>query len=441
MNDFDNVFSERVREVFDTYREDCPAGAWESFSEKTNHKKRGFFVWSRLGWAATIALVISVSSVAVWYSQYSDKGGGSSIVKNEGQLNNQTANDGKGRELASGADVSAVDKGSSAYIEMPDTKKAIPVTEAKAMITSEGLVASEETKAISHDEGQSAGIVQEVVEMKEPVVEVIGSKPEDNHAGQKARIDIPDDFIKSHLEMNEATVEETSDVRKHTFDLGMVLSSMIAYNGGSISDRPGIGGGVLSQYNISDKIGVGSGLIVSHHQYQMAGLFLYKSDMDEALDDLSYGNSYVSESNEDYSITAIDIPLNFTFKPGAKKDKGIFVTMGVSSFVYLDERYSSQMTEVTNTPIYSNQTGEYTSVYTVESYPVEESHKAFSRFDFAKQLNLSLGYLINFDAGSLAIEPYLKLPLAPMTHKNLLIGYGGIGLVFKPHFLKSKKKD
>jgi len=441
MNDFDNVFSERVREVFDTYREDCPAGAWESFSEKTNHKKRGFFVWSRLGWAATIALVISVSSVAVWYSQYSDKGGGSSVVKNEGQLNNQAANDRKGSQLASEADVSAVDKGPSAYIEMPDIKKAIPVPEAKAMTASAGLMASGVTIAISHDEGQNAGIVQEVVELKEPVVEVIDSKPEDNLQEKKTNIVIPDNFIKDHLEMNETTSEELVVEKNHSFDMGMVLSSMIAYNGGSISDRPGIGGGVLSQYNISDEIGVGSGIIVSHHQYQMAGLFLYKSDMDEALDDLTYGNSYVSESNEDFSITAIDIPLNFTFKPGAKKDKGIFVTLGVSSFVYLEERYSSQMTEVTNTPVYSNETGEYTSFYTVESYPVEESHKAFSRFDFAKQLNLSLGYLINFDAGSLAIEPYLKLPLAPMTHKKLLMGYGGIGLVFKPHFLKSKKKD
>ncbi|NLF41343.1 MAG: PorT family protein, partial [Bacteroidales bacterium] len=236
-------------------------------------------------------------------------------------------------------------------------------------------------------------------------------------------------------------VEEPSVVKKHYFDLGMVLSSMIAYNGGSISDRPGIAGGVLSQYNISDKIGVGSGIIVSHHQYQMAGLFLYKSDLDEEMDNLTYGNSYVTESNEDFSITAIDIPLNFTFKPGTRKDKGIFFTMGVSSFVYLDERYSSQMTEFTNNPVYNNETGDYTSVYTVESYPVEENHKALSRFDFAKQLNLSFGYLINFDAGSLAIEPYIKLPLAPMTHKDLLMGYGGIGLVFKPHFLKNKKKD
>ncbi|NLF41975.1 MAG: hypothetical protein GX587_04710, partial [Bacteroidales bacterium] len=169
MNDFDNVFSERVREVFDTYREDCPAGAWESFSEKTNHKKRGFFVWSRLGWAATIALVISVSSVAVWYSQYSDNGGGSNVVKNEGRLNNQAANDGKGSKLASQADVSPVDKGSSAFVEMPVIKEETPVLEEKTLIVAEVSVASEDPKSTNHTEGQRAGVVQEDVEKEDPV--------------------------------------------------------------------------------------------------------------------------------------------------------------------------------------------------------------------------------------------------------------------------------
>ena len=67
---------------------------------------------------------------------------------------------------------------------------------------------------------------------------------------------------------------------------------------------------------------------------------------------------------------------------------------------------------------------------------IKESEKinAFQRFDFARLLNLSVGYVINYDNADLIVEPFIKYPLGNLTSRNIQMGMGGISLKysFKP---------
>ena len=126
------------------------------------------------------------------------------------------------------------------------------------------------------------------------------------------------------------------------------------------------------------------------------------------------------------SLTGLDVPINlkYEFNP-AKTDS--YISAGLSSGTFITETYNYSYDNSLN------------ALGASPSIPDASVSRSFTRFDFARTLNLSLGMGYQITKGNrLIIEPFLKYPLSGMGSQDIRFGSGGINLRLK--FQTAKKK-
>ena len=107
-----------------------------------------------------------------------------------------------------------------------------------------------------------------------------------------------------------------------------------------------------------------------------------------------------------------EIPVNLKYNWAQKNHYNAFATAGISSYLMKKEAYD----------------------YTVDYYGIQ--HKYNKQYNNASRnwvsiLNLSIGYEKKIgNAGSLRLEPYLKLPLSGVGIGDMPIGSKGIFIGF-----------
>lgn len=119
------------------------------------------------------------------------------------------------------------------------------------------------------------------------------------------------------------------------------------------------------------------------------------------------------------SLTGLDIPLNIKYELNPQKNDS-YISAGLSSGTFITENYTYRYD---NTP----------NAFGVSSnLPDATTRRSFSRFDFARTLNLSIGmgYQIS-KQNRLIIEPFLKYPLSGLGSEQIRFGAGGLNLRFK----------
>lgn len=119
------------------------------------------------------------------------------------------------------------------------------------------------------------------------------------------------------------------------------------------------------------------------------------------------------------SLTGLDIPLNIKYELNPQKNDS-YISAGLSSGTFITENYTYRYD---NTP----------NAFGVSSnLPDATTRRSFSRFDFARTLNLSIGmgYQIS-KQNRLIIEPFLKYPLSGLGSEQIKFGAGGLNLRFK----------
>jgi hypothetical protein len=119
------------------------------------------------------------------------------------------------------------------------------------------------------------------------------------------------------------------------------------------------------------------------------------------------------------SLTGLDIPLNIKYELNPKKNDS-YISAGLSSGTFITENYTYRYD---NTP---NAFGASSNL------PDATTRRSFSRFDFARTLNFSIGmgYQIS-KRNRLIIEPFLKYPLSGLGSEQIKFGAGGLNLRFK----------
>jgi len=130
-----------------------------------------------------------------------------------------------------------------------------------------------------------------------------------------------------------------------------------------------------------------------------------------------------NSAESEISFVSVDIPLNLKFS----LSKFTFTT-GISSLVYINEKSTSNFTSEVTNMVYNSLTTNYDAVNTVETYSVTEESENFSHFDFAGLFNLAVSYDIPLSKGSIAFEPYVKIPVSGMTSNDIKVGSGGIAV-------------
>jgi hypothetical protein len=139
-----------------------------------------------------------------------------------------------------------------------------------------------------------------------------------------------------------------------------------------------------------------------------------------------YDHAITGTSEKEIRLVGLDIPLNLSFR----LDR-FSITSGVSSLVYLKETYSEDYYVENETNVYNPQTGGYELKDMYEKVNSSDSKGAFQTFDFAKLINLSVGYFIPMKKGKLVLEPFAKIPIGDMTGYDISYGYGGILLRYE----------
>jgi hypothetical protein len=128
-------------------------------------------------------------------------------------------------------------------------------------------------------------------------------------------------------------------------------------------------------------------------------------------------------------LVDLDIPLNITWKFLVRKSTSYYVSSGISSVVYLSEKYantsySQQMVEVVEVKDWKpNITYQMQNVKTTE----QTSEEPLSTFDFASRVNIIFGFEQHLSSKLfLNVEPYLKIPISELATQNIKYTTGGI---------------
>jgi hypothetical protein len=131
-------------------------------------------------------------------------------------------------------------------------------------------------------------------------------------------------------------------------------------------------------------------------------------------------------------IVAMEVPINFVFTISERQKRNLFVSAGVSTMVYLSQRFSGSYQNVYTQEVYDSATGETSLESNYTNIEVENEYEAFSRVDYFGLANLSAGY--SFPLGkssSMQIEPFVQLPTHNLTSNNLRIRFGGLSLKYR----------
>ena len=133
-----------------------------------------------------------------------------------------------------------------------------------------------------------------------------------------------------------------------------------------------------------------------------------------------------SLKNYTASLVGLEIPINMKYKFNPEKS-ATFVSIGVSSGTFINERYTS--TYAYTTPFASN----------LSQTTNQSLQQKFNSFYFAKTLNFSFGKGYRLSGNDLIIEPFLKYPIEGLGSQQIKFGSGGVNLKF--NFQGKRRND
>lgn len=219
-----------------------------------------------------------------------------------------------------------------------------------------------------------------------------------------------------------------SDERRGRFSVGFVTTSLMNYADGNTASDVHFGAGITSGWKLNDRLSVHSGVILAENSLSLdksnssvQAMASFAPNRAETTELSAVGKNNIvqniSPNSMDVNLLVMDIPLNVTYRVEVGRSN-LLLTGGLSSFAYLDQEYS-----------YHNTMQLYTDASVDAPEPVVRNEKAFSHFDFAKQLNIAVGTELPLGKGSvLILEPYVKYPLGELTSEHIRFGSAGMNL-------------
>lgn len=234
-----------------------------------------------------------------------------------------------------------------------------------------------------------------------------------------------------------AQYQETQAKRGRKINLGLVVSSLVNYSDkGEKDSQMNLGGGLLSEIPLSKKLSITSGVLLTRQSLEMnkpAGLPTFATTQDLGTNQVVANSSKEQNRSVRMQFVGLDFPINLQYHVGKNANRGLFVSIGVSSLAYLQEDYTHTTREVIQRRYYKPGALVAGQPQSVETYTSETNLKSnpqsLSRFDFAKMLNISMGmkYMVA-KSMQLQIEPYIKYPLGSLTNEQLKFGSAGVNL-------------
>ncbi|TVQ92863.1 MAG: hypothetical protein EA393_03075 [Bacteroidetes bacterium] len=220
--------------------------------------------------------------------------------------------------------------------------------------------------------------------------------------------------------------------RSRGSSIQFLAGPMVTYTTGEIAEGIGFSAGVTGDFPVFENLSINTGGILVYNQFGFDDNSMFGVAM-EALPNY-YGSDDLMVIDEtgyvDYEFMAVDFPLNLRMQILNDNRKQFYVSAGVSSFLYLQQSYSKNA-EMLADVISEDFSGQTTIQRNFSSVSTSGSFDAFRRFDLARFLNLSAGYVVKRENYNMIIEPYLKYPMYNVTSFDLKIGMAGVSLIYQ----------
>jgi hypothetical protein len=243
-------------------------------------------------------------------------------------------------------------------------------------------------------------------------------------------------------------VQQAKNEKKNNSNKGVTYSVYAAtylnYAKGSTT-QPNLGAGFTSDIRITGKLKLSTGLAIAQNKLNYSSEPTQPGIISDAIRASSRGTQNqldmapvtamsltgrtidppVEVKSYNVSLTGLDVPINLKYEFNPQKSDS-FIAAGLSSSTFINETYRYQYNNNRNV------LGSNTEI------PDAQSKTAFSRFDFARTLNLAVGMGVQLGKSNrLVVEPFLKYPLDGLGSQQIRFGTSGVNLKLK--FQKAKK--
>jgi len=404
---FDDLLSNRFREVFEQYNEPYDAANWLSMKEKLaqNKQKKVFFLLPFLKVASIVLLVASTAFVTYKLTVYSQK------------MNAQVfENNADKEEIVLETNQKDNPKSTNFLTEsVMNAENKTTATKSVQMNQNEPIL-SKTDEYLKQNEQKNEFILEKIDKQARLNIAIkldtFSVKPIQMKANQQLYL----------VDNSDLLVEEKK--KKKKFQMGAKVSSFYNFSENQSSGDANLGLGFVSEYKVSKHIGVNSGVFFAKNTLQNDGalnnMFANKNE-DFLSDQASVGASVVVETN--YAFYSLDIPLNLYFY-----HKKAFVSGGISSFFYINEQIENTVYSNSIESVLNPTTNVYEMQSVVNSSSNVQTRESFKVFDFAKMINLSVGYKLGRKKNNLMIEPYAKIPVGKLTSSQIAFGLAGVSV-------------
>lgn len=225
--------------------------------------------------------------------------------------------------------------------------------------------------------------------------------------------------------ISNTTPEKVKKEKRHR--IAFFAGSYFTYADGSEASM-NTGAGVSSEFKLTRKLKLATGVSLGQNSLKYnqsipreAAMSLNKAMLDQGSASFESLNDIVSNSSGalrqtinsyDASLLGFDIPVNLKYTVLQRKNS-IYVSSGLSSNIFIKESYT------------------YGFNFGSKSFKEQENLNSAKSFNFARVLNLSLGFEHPFNNKTvLSVEPFIKYPLSGLGTQDLRFRAAGMNLKF-----------
>ena len=410
----DNEPFDLIKDTLDKYEEQYILGSWESFVRKKNRRRKIIYWFTGTGIAATILLgwigfrvfqfgtgSVNPETPGLYAGSVPSPAG--RVTKKEELLSTvinstQVYNDSVNKQSLS-SEYNAGDSGNSPEETLISNVLPIYRNEPGGEIP-RIVINLNNTLSVS---GLTAGL------SGQPFIEKTEILPADNGISVLSSDGKTD--ISRYPDPASAEVI-TDETRSFKFRFGVSVSSGVTMANASPSAN--FGGGINADYNIFSRFSISTGIQVERQN---------------VMNETSDNPGWLPPGQIQARLLDIDIPVNIKWQFLAHRSTNFYVSGGVSSVLYLSEKYTNTSYSQRMVPNIEMDNGTPYVSYQIENVKSTEEIKEtpLSTFDFAGRINIILGFEHKLSTRlSLHFEPYLKLPLTQLATQNIRFTTSGL---------------
>lgn len=424
MKQFDDIFKQQVNRAFENYNADHLADeAWKSFEKKkSNSRWLGLAIplWAK---AASIAILLSFAGILTYRS-----------IDNSqiAELNNSITHEESEPITTPSTDTThyqlLIEESNEETQEKVKTEPSVSTRIIQKNTVKGSEIKDKIAQRVENNMTDTFDVtiieIDTTLAIEKNVVAEVTKESADSTAN--AIVVTPTNTLPLALSDPEPVSTKT---KKTSFFAG--LSGMIAQVENMISTSPGVSVGLYAEHKLSNRLSFRPGIALAKHTYGLESMS-NENDFMYAAPTLNGATGEVVSYSTNLDIVAMEVPLNFVFTISERQKRNLFVSAGVSTMVYLSQRFTGNYQNVYTQEVYDSASGETSLESNYTNIEVENEYGAFSRVDYFGLANLSAGYSFPLGKSStMLIEPFIQLPTHNLTSNNLRIRYGGLSLKYK----------